>query len=108
MDINAKPTASFSIAQLDRRIFCGVGIEDLFQEWMPSLRDSSYYEELNNILRGIEFECGVSYGTLWDINMQEKNIFMQEILAKIRVLWKYRVTFLEETGEQAKEVIAEM
>lgn len=169
LDLNSKPHTNFSVAQLDKRIYRGVEIKDLFQEWAPNLRDGSYYAGLNNILRRIEFECGLSYGTLSDVNIQEKtateimaskqrsyatisgiqnsleqalrqldaaicsilnkpqdepvfswddsiivdtiqekNIFMQEISAGIRAPWEYRVVFLGETEEQAKEAIAEI
>jgi A118 family predicted phage portal protein len=53
-----------NVARLDRRIYRGVDIKDLFQAWNPSLRDSAYHDGLNNILRMIEFKCGLSYNTL--------------------------------------------
>lgn len=65
-------SASFGVAPLNRRIYKAVEIKDLFQEWNPTLRDNSIYAGLNNIFRQIEFRCGLSYGTLSDVNMQEK------------------------------------
>lgn len=34
----------------------------------PSIRDSNLFNGLNNILRKVEFNCGLAYGTLSDIN----------------------------------------
>lgn len=65
-------SASFGVAPLNRRIYKAVEIKDLFQEWNPTLRDNSIYAGLNNIFRQIEFRCGLSYGTLSDVNMQKK------------------------------------
>ena len=61
-----KPQTNFSTAQIDRKIYCGIETEDLFQEWVSNLCDSNYYAGLNNIFRKIEFECGQSYDILWD------------------------------------------
>jgi A118 family predicted phage portal protein len=161
---------NMNIAKLDRRIYKGIDIKDLFKEWNPSLRDSSYYSGLNNILRLIEFNCGLSYSTLSDANDKvltateiiasrqrsygtvheiqvsletaikrlilvlckltntepqtvhpifewddsiivdievEKNLFMQEIAAGLRLPWEYRVRFLGETEAEAKRILSE-
>ena len=34
----------------------------------PNIRDSNLFNGLNNILRKVEFNCGLAYGTLSDIN----------------------------------------
>lgn len=70
--LDTVPGKTFGVAPLNRRIYRGVEIKDLFQEWNPNLRDSSIFSGLNNILRQIEFRCGLSYGTLSDANIQEK------------------------------------
>ena len=74
--LDVVPGRSFGVAPLNRRIYKAVEIKDLFQEWNPTLRDSSIYSglnnRLNNIFRQIEFRCGLSYGTLSDVNIQEK------------------------------------
>ena len=38
----------------------------------PALRDSAYWVGMNNLLRRIEFNCGLSYGILSDANEQAK------------------------------------
>jgi hypothetical protein len=42
-----------------------------WQPWAPTLRDESLYRGLDNILRKIEFACGLSYNTLSDANQKE-------------------------------------
>ena len=70
--LDVVPGRSFGVAPLNRRIYKAVEIKDLFQEWNPTLRDDSIFSGLNNIFRQIEFRCGLSYGTLSDVNIQEK------------------------------------
>jgi A118 family predicted phage portal protein len=40
------------------------------ETYAPTLRDSNYWTGLNNLLRRIEFACGLSYGVLSDANEQ--------------------------------------
>ena len=40
------------------------------ETFAPDLRDSNYWTGLNNLLRRIEFACGLSYGVLSDANEQ--------------------------------------
>jgi A118 family predicted phage portal protein len=44
----------------------GVGGEEMFNDWTPTLREANYINGLNAILRKIEFACGLAYGTLSD------------------------------------------
>ena len=39
---------------------------DLFHEWTPTLREQNFINGINTQLRKIEFNCGLSYGTLSD------------------------------------------
>ena len=41
------------------------------ETFAPQLRDSAYWVGFNNILRRIEFNCGLSYGVLSDANDKE-------------------------------------
>jgi A118 family predicted phage portal protein len=41
-----------------------------YKEWSPSLREIDLYKGLNDILRRIEFNCGLSYGVLSDTQVQ--------------------------------------
>lgn len=46
--------------------------EDFFEEWAPTLRDESFFNGLNKLLQRIEFNCGLAYGTLSDVQMVDK------------------------------------
>ena len=49
-----------------------VGEEGFFQEWSPTLREQSLLNGLDKILKTVEFNCGLSYGTLSDPQSVEK------------------------------------
>ena len=49
------------------------------ETFAPQLRDSAYWVGFNNILRRIEFNCGLAYGTLSDAN--EKEMTATEIIS---------------------------
>lgn len=53
----------------DKRLYrlLDSGDDTLFKDWTPSLRDESIINGLNEILRRIEFNCGLAYGTLSDV-----------------------------------------
>lgn len=46
--------------------FAGIEVEakDGYHPYSPEIRDQSLFNGLNNILRQIEFKCGLAYGTL--------------------------------------------
>jgi A118 family predicted phage portal protein len=46
--------------------------EDMFKEWSPEFRDASITSGLDTILKRIEFNCGLAYGTLSDPQSIEK------------------------------------
>ena len=52
----------------DRRLYrmLSTGDDTLFNDWSPEIRDSSILSGLDRILRSIEFNCGLAYGTLSD------------------------------------------
>lgn len=56
------------LSKRDRRLFRHVSNGDptLFEVFAPSLRDESYRRGLDAILKRIEFQCGLAYGTLSD------------------------------------------
>ncbi len=58
----------------DRRLYRTLDVEDMdfFKEWSPQLRESEISNGLNRILRQIEFNCGLAYGTLSDVSNQDK------------------------------------
>lgn len=51
------------------RLICG---DDLFEQWSPAIREENYTNGLNQILRRIEFNAGLAYGTLSDIESVDK------------------------------------
>jgi len=60
-----------------KRLFRELGIEsgngkDLYSVFNPQIRDSALFNGLNQLLRRIEFNCYLSYGTLSDPQNQEK------------------------------------
>ena len=48
------------------------GGKKLFEDWTPTIREQNYINGLNEIMRRIEFNCGLAYGTLSDVSEQEK------------------------------------
>ena len=65
------------IPERRKRLFCELGIEtgdgkDLYSVFNPEIRDSALFNGLNQLLRRIEFNCYLSYGTLSDPQNQEK------------------------------------
>lgn len=46
--------------------------ESFYQVFSPEIRDSSFYNGLNKILQRIEFNCGLAYGTISDVQEVEK------------------------------------
>lgn len=60
----------------DKRLYRLLSLEqsgdDLFSDWTPNLREENILRGLNSILRKIEFNCGLAYGTLSDIDNVDK------------------------------------
>ncbi len=58
----------------DKRLYRTLDVEDMdfFKEWSPEIREESFSKGLNRIFRQIEFNCGLAFGTLSDINESEK------------------------------------
>lgn len=51
----------------------GIGeFNKAMEVFSPAIRDTSLFNGLNNILRQIEFMCGLAYGTLSDVNYTDK------------------------------------
>lgn len=46
--------------------------DTLFKDWTPKLRQAELCEGLNRILRHIEFNTGLAYGTLSDVRDSDK------------------------------------
>ena len=58
----------------DRRLYrmLSTGDDTLFKDWSPSIRYNEYLKGLDRILRSIEFNCGLAYGTLSDLDNTDK------------------------------------
>ena len=50
----------------------GLKGEPFYKEYSPDIRDDSLFNGLNKYLQRIEFECGLAYGTLSDVQMVDK------------------------------------
>lgn len=59
----------------DKRLYRSIatfGGGGLFEDWSPPLRQQEILSGLNALLQKIEFSCGLAYGTLSDVNYNEK------------------------------------
>lgn len=58
----------------DKRLYrlLATGKDELFEDWTPEIRDEAIINGLNHILKRIEFNCGLAYGTLSDPQDTEK------------------------------------
>ncbi len=63
----------------DRRLYRTLDVEDIdfFREWSPQLRGAEIADGLDKIFRQIEFNCGLAYGTL--SNMENYDRTAEEI-----------------------------
>ena len=67
-----KKTGRLGVAKLNRRLYRGLNLEDgkdreLFKEYSPSMRDDAYKRGLEEYKREIEFNVGLAYGDLSDV-----------------------------------------
>lgn len=72
-----KKNGAASIGKLNKRLYRGLNIEDgkdkeLFKDYSPEMRDEAYHRGLEKYLRQIEFNVGLSYGDLSDVQEVEK------------------------------------
>lgn len=72
-----KNTGRFGMAKLNRRLYRGLNLEDgkdkeLLKEYSPTMRDDAYNRGLEKYLREIEFNVGLAYGDLSDVQQVEK------------------------------------
>ena len=58
----------------NRKLYKTLDVEDVdfFKEWTPTLRGTEISKGLDDILRKIEFNCGLAYGTLSDMQNVDK------------------------------------
>ncbi len=67
-DKNGKPQLP------DKKLYRTLDVDDadFFREWTPTLREQEIIRGLDRIFRQIEFNCGLAYGTLSDVQNAEK------------------------------------
>ena len=58
--------------KLDKRLYRGLDSRDLFQEFSPAFREQNIINGLDQIKRAIEFNVGLAYGDLSDVQTVEK------------------------------------
>lgn len=58
--------------KLDKRLYRGLDSRDLFQEFSPVFREQNIINGLDQIKRAIEFNVGLAYGDLSDVQTIEK------------------------------------
>lgn len=69
-DQDGKPV--LPVSRLYRQLDMGGTADELFKEWSPTLREANILNALNAVVKKIEFNCGLAYGTLSDPNMVDK------------------------------------
>lgn len=67
----------FDLPKLKKRLFRNVGSQSkdgkpFYNIFSPEIRDTPLFNGLNNILKRIEFNCGLAYGTISDPQLIEK------------------------------------
>ena len=72
----SKVNEKLKLPKLKERLFRAAGQNkdgsSFYNIFSPEIRDSSLFNGLNNILKRIEFNCGLAYGTISDPQMIEK------------------------------------
>ncbi len=72
----SKVNEKLKLPKLKERLFRATGQNkdgsSFYNVFSPEIRDSSLFNGLNNILKRIEFNCGLAYGTISDPQMIEK------------------------------------
>lgn len=66
---------TFDLPEGRERLFRMMDMDDnseKYKVYSPAIRDESLFNGMNNILRRIEFNCGLAYGTLSDPNEVDK------------------------------------
>lgn len=71
-----KGNQDFQLPTRKKRLFRSLALQtgekDFYNIFSPAIRDSSLFNGLNQLLRRIEFNCNLSYGTLSDPNNVDK------------------------------------
>lgn len=82
----------------------GAADKPLLEAFSPDIRDEAYFHGYNQQLRRIEFECGLAYGTLSDVQEVEKTA--EEIKASKQRSYA-TVSDIQDSLQQALEDLVE-
>lgn len=69
--INANDKSA-SMPKLNKRLYRGLDVENLYEVFSPAIRDSSLINGLDSILRDVEFLSGLAYGTFSRVDNSPK------------------------------------
>ncbi len=77
LEHDRKRHGRFKMARLNERLYRGLDLEDgkdreLFKEYSPDMRDEAFQRGLEKYYRNIEFNVGLAYGDLSDVQEVEK------------------------------------
>lgn len=103
--VGADGKTKWKMPKLKERLYRGLNLskangEELYQEYSPQFRDQNLINGLNAYLRRIEFNTGLSYGDLSDVNEVDKTATE----AKIAKKRKYNtVTAIQENLKECLE-----
>lgn len=70
---NGEPLGKRGISSRSRRLYRSLDMkEESFKVFSPAIRDANYFNGWNKLLRRIEFNIGLAYGTISEVNDVEK------------------------------------
>ena len=74
IDVSPDMLLNMELAEGEDRIFRKLDTDDesFYEPYSPNIRDSSYFNGLNRLLQRVEYNCGLAYGTLSDMDIVEK------------------------------------
>lgn len=74
IDVNIDMLENGELPEGKKRLYRKLDTEDenFYKTFSPDIRDISLFNGLNNLLRKVEFNCGLAYGTLSDVQEMAK------------------------------------
>lgn len=74
IDVSMDMLQNNELPEGKERLYRKLDVEDesFYEVFSPEIRDSSLYSHLNKLLQRIEFNCGLAYGTLSDVQEMAK------------------------------------
>lgn len=62
--LERKPDSTYALPKMKKRLLKGIEIENLYEVFSPAIRDEALFHGLDELLKKIEFVCGMSYGII--------------------------------------------